>query len=427
MNHQRLDAPGAIARRQEHSRGLARGLALACALAMAMILAGTAAAENVVSRVAGEVEIGRGEPIEWTIAQVGDAVHANDRVRTGPDGRVEIEMDSGTMRVHENSMLRLPPADRDGQRVELEQGHSLFDVIRRSERHFEVHTPTVVVSVKGTRFGVDTRHDIGEVAVYHGVVGVREAGIEDAIETLVREGFLATGGSGLPIELDVTPEGDPWASWSDLRSDVREGPTESQSRRLGALERAKAGLHRATDADVVRNAAERRPEVAERLRRLTRGDSDEEGRDRRTRKPIDVDLPPLPAAPLLDGDPDRDPSLRNLIDGESGAEASIRNVLDAQNSIALLTNSGLLDPSALTNGDPFASGETRLLHENLVDLTTEDVLVVIDSLEDLTTSLVNSATTVTSAEFATDLEAALLSNGMDQTTTTTVLGKLLGN
>jgi hypothetical protein len=402
-------------------------LILALAASASLGLASSALAANVVTRVSGRVEIGHGEPPAWRAARIGDEVGANDRVRTGADGRVEVEMEAGTMRVHENSMLRLPPATKNGQRVDLERGRSLFDVIRRATRHFEVHTPTVVVSVKGTRFGVDTQQDVGEVAVYRGVVGVREAGIEDAIETLVREGFLATGGSGMPIELDVTPDGDPWASWADLRRESRE--LTPQPTRLNDVDRAKASLHRATNADVLRNAAERRPEVAERLRQIKqRREGPGEAKDRPGRKPADHAVPPVPAAPKLDGVRERDPSMRGLMEEDrGGSDAPLRSVLDTEKSAMLLSSDRFLDASLYTGGDVFTSGETRLLYENLDGLESDDLLIVMDSLKDLETTYESSGTTVTSSTFEADLTSALLANGMDPTMTTSVVTRLTGN
>ena len=206
------------------------------------LIANMAMAEAVVTRTSGKVEIEIGETGDWKAAKSGDTIASNQRVRTGSDGRIEIKMDAGTMRVHENSMLRLPEAVNDADQVELQEGRSLFDVLRRSGRRFEVHTPTVVVSVKGTRFGVDAGIDIGEVTVYRGTVGVREMGAAAAMETLVREGFLATGGMGVPVELDVSAATDPWQAWQDsaaMRID-RDEPIQ----RMNDMDRAKATLHR---------------------------------------------------------------------------------------------------------------------------------------------------------------------------------------
>jgi len=279
-----------------------------------LLASGPALGDAVVKQVIGQVEIGRGEPPEWSTLTPGDKVGSEDRVRTGADGRVEISMSAGTVRVHENSMLRLPPASGDADQVELDEGHSLFDVLRRAGRRFEVHTPTVVVSVKGTRFGVDASGSLGEVAVYRGVVGVREAGIENAMETLVREGFLAAGGPGVPIELDVSPAGDPWAGWQDFQ---REGQERREApARLDEVGRARESLLRSADPEVLRRASERRPEVAERLRaikaeRSARSDesNDPNGNPRQPGgDPPSEDSPgtrpAMPAAPMM-GDEDR--------------------------------------------------------------------------------------------------------------------------
>lgn len=248
-------------------QGRRRVAALVVAIG-ACLFTPTALAENFAQQVSGAVELGRGDPPQWRALSVGDALEADDRVRTGADGRVEISMEAGTVRVHENSLLRLPKTTGRADRVDLDRGHSLFDVLRRAGRRFEVHTPTVVVSVKGTRFGVDAQGPSGEVAVYRGMVGVRQAGSAGAIETLVREGFVATGGSGQPIELDLAPDGDPWASWQDFGREISQ-PNETPGP-VDDVDQARAVLHRATNADVLERAAERKPEVAERLRQMKR-------------------------------------------------------------------------------------------------------------------------------------------------------------
>ena len=80
------------------------------ALTSALLAANLAWADAVLTQISGAVEVGRGEPAAWSPAKMGDVVASNDRVRTGADGRVEIKMDAGTLRIHENSMLRLPAA-----------------------------------------------------------------------------------------------------------------------------------------------------------------------------------------------------------------------------------------------------------------------------------------------------------------------------
>ena len=240
--------------------------AAAGALAIVALLAtsGLAKADAIVRQVSGTVEIGRGEPPMWGPLAVGARVAPNERVRTGGDGRVELSLDAATLRVHENSLLRLPAADAQIDRVELDSGLSLFDVTHREGHQFEVRTPTVVVSVKGTRFGVESDAEAGVVSVYRGVVGVRASDATEVVETLVHEGFLAMGGGAFPIELDVAPEGDAWSDWQDFLAGAAQ--RSSAKPRESEVERARTTLRRAVDVDVVKRAAERKPEIADRLR-----------------------------------------------------------------------------------------------------------------------------------------------------------------
>ena len=155
----------------------------------------------------GTVEVGRGEPPAWKAASVGDALGAGDRVRTGENGRAELALGAATLRLYPNSLLRLPDA---GTAVDLDAGSSLFDVIHRSEP-FEVRTPEVVVSVKGTRFSVAVDHEDASVSVFRGLVGVRSGAANGAPETLVQAGFAAFGHA----KFDLTWLGskDPWDGW----------------------------------------------------------------------------------------------------------------------------------------------------------------------------------------------------------------------
>jgi hypothetical protein len=111
-------------------------------------------------------------------------------------------------------MLRLPePAASDTTSVEMDRGTSLFDVLHRGKSSFEVRTPEVVVSVKGTRFGVGVDgDDAASVAVYRGVVGVRGDAGPNLSETLVHAGFAAHGGSK-GLQLSWHGGDDPWESW----------------------------------------------------------------------------------------------------------------------------------------------------------------------------------------------------------------------
>jgi hypothetical protein len=244
------------------------GIALAT-----LALAAPASAEPRLSRVSGTVEIGRGEPPAWQAASVGDVVGAGDRVRTGRDGRAEVDLGRGTVRLYEHSLLRLPPdaLRLDGAAAtELQRGGALFDVAPRNPRDpFEVRTPEVVASVKGTRFGVDAREGRAAVSVYSGLVGVRGLVAPPESEVMVRAGFLAAGSRDVRPELELLRNDDPWDGWSGGSAppapQALPGPAardDSASAPPGAVEDARDAARRAAAPEVLEAVAQRDPEVA---------------------------------------------------------------------------------------------------------------------------------------------------------------------
>jgi hypothetical protein len=168
-----------------------------------------------ISSAAGPVEIGRGDPPVWQPAREGQELAPGDVLRTGPGGRAAVELRGATARLYENSMIRIPLAtQRSPGAVWLERGSSLFEVLKRASRGvFEVQAAEVVVSVKGTRFGVVLEGGLAVVSVQRGTVGVRSPEIAPELEVLVHEGFAASGGSDRPFELTAISGGDPWGAW----------------------------------------------------------------------------------------------------------------------------------------------------------------------------------------------------------------------
>jgi hypothetical protein len=400
------------------------------ALVTALLFAHVAGAEAVLTLVSGNVEIGQGEPAEWSAATTGAVVSETDRVRTGADGRAEITMDAGVLRVHENSMLRLPPAVADAVQVELHRGRSLFDVLRREGRRFEVQTPTVVVSVKGTRFGVDAGSDIGEVTVYRGTVGVREAGAADAVETLVREGFLATGGIGIPVELDVSSATDPWQSWQQFdRARDRERPA-----RMSELDRARDTLHRQTAADVIVQAAERRPEIAKRLAKMQKERRD---RDRRGRR--DANQPSEAMAPAAP-DPSAVDSKTNMLDGQVIDPQRMQNI-DEMRELALESQKVVdgdraddeLQLEATTTigdlgGSKFSSDGFELDFAAVYEMSPKALLLVRESLDHMRTEYDSgSFNPETPTDLLSELKYELVDRGMTGTEALLTIQTLTGD
>jgi hypothetical protein len=212
----------------------------------------------------GWVEIGSGEPPIWRAARPGDLLAPGDRVRTGRDGRAELALPAGSVRLYGDSLLRLPAAAMasDGDAVELDAGSSLFDVLKRGGRSpFEVRTPEVVVSIKGTRFLV-TADERAEVAVYHGTVGLRRGG-DSAHELLVRAGFLAVGHGDAPFELLVNTAPDPWDDWLENVAPPR--APESASTDDGDVHAALEAARKQSRREALEEALDRHPDLARRL------------------------------------------------------------------------------------------------------------------------------------------------------------------
>ena len=239
------------------------------ALVLASVPAKAADGQPRLSVVIGAVEIGRGEPPAWQAAHVGDLLGVGDSVRTGRGARAEVNLGTGVARLFENSLLRLPS---DGMRPEgaaavgLDHGASLFDVrARRPGDPFEVRTPEVVASVKGTRFGVVLEDSSAAVAVYTGLVGVRKPDADGASEVFVREGFSAVGGQGRPFDLSLHSRSDVWGGWAKggAAPVIPGQPVHSASSGGSpAVDAARAAALRAAAPEVLGEVLERHPEIA---------------------------------------------------------------------------------------------------------------------------------------------------------------------
>ncbi len=208
----------------------------------------------------GPVQLATGTPPVWRAARAGDALGPGDAVRTGRGGRAELALGAATVRLFENSLLRIPVdglTPRGVEAVRLEEGRSLFEVLKgRLDRAFEVRTPTVVVSVKGTRFGVLLGEDAASVEVYRGLVGVRAPAAAE--EMLVRAGFAAVGGPGQSFELELIPDRDPWDGWAVGVELPAPAVADPGGRAVDSVRRAG---REAARAEVVERLAVERPEV----------------------------------------------------------------------------------------------------------------------------------------------------------------------
>ena len=247
---------------------LAKGTLLLAALVWTA--AGASALELAkVASVTGSAERGRGEPPQWSPLRSGEALHAGDVVRTGSDGRVELAWQGSTVRLYGDSVLRLPAPEGAVDKLDMRKGAGLFDVQRKPGRRYEVRTPEIVVSVKGTRFAVDLSGKGPGVAVYRGAVGVRSLVLQEVHEVMVREGFRALGTDGGPMELFLLREDDPWGAWSAPSATGPRVALRDQGFSHGrAVDRVREAARTTYRGEVLRRATQADPALAKRLAKI---------------------------------------------------------------------------------------------------------------------------------------------------------------
>ena len=220
---------------------------LACSLLACGLVAAAAAADPALVAVSGKVEIGRGTPPVWHLAQSGDALAPGDSVRTAAGARAELALgDNRIVRVYEQSVLRVGTSVTPTgavRSVDLDEGQSIFDVMKKTVAdEFEVITPEIVVSVKGTRFLVAAVEGADYTAVFRGEVGLAGDGFEPLS---VRPGRLGTQG-----ELFLTPFADPWSSWESGAPAPEPALDEGREREVGgALQAAVSGSNSGSKGD----------------------------------------------------------------------------------------------------------------------------------------------------------------------------------
>jgi hypothetical protein len=181
------------------------------AFLLALGLADAAFAGATLVSVSGKVEVERGTPPVWRAAHAGEGLAAGERIRTGAGARAELRLgDQRSARLYERSLLRIGgEVTKSGavRSVELDAGASLFDLVRRAlDDEFDVRTPEIIVSVKGTRFLVNAAPGADSASVFRGEV------------KLVGEGFdplsIHPGFTGVLGEVEPTMFADPWDSWA---------------------------------------------------------------------------------------------------------------------------------------------------------------------------------------------------------------------
>lgn len=152
--------------------------------------------EWVAVQVDGSVEFKRGDP-EWRPLRRGDTVIPGYEIRTGPNAKILLSRGSETITIEPESTLEfLPPGKGSVTRIFQKIGGAIFNIKKRNRKHFEVLTPHLVATVKGTEFSVKIDANGGTLNVTNGNVGVTNKKSGKSVDISAGQFAMVSGTSG---------------------------------------------------------------------------------------------------------------------------------------------------------------------------------------------------------------------------------------
>lgn len=164
-----------------------------------MIAALCSADEWSVGRMRGEVEHRVG--LSWKPVEAGMLIEDRAHVRTGADGRVDLQRGAELVSLGANTEIEI----RDGgaelmTTIIQESGVLTADVERRNVQHFSVQTPFLAAVVKGTKFTVTVDENGSHVEVERGVVQVQDGDNELVVDIRPGQDAIVTADTPLHVE-----------------------------------------------------------------------------------------------------------------------------------------------------------------------------------------------------------------------------------
>jgi len=171
---------------------------VATAMSISPTVTSTAAdlQEWVAVQVEGSVEFKRGGPA-WSPLRRGDTVIPGYEIRTGPNAKVLLSRGPETITVEPESTLEfLPPGNGSVTRIFQKLGGAIFNIKKRNRKHFEVLTPHLVATVKGTEFSIKIDANGGTLNVINGSVGVTNKKSGKSVDVSAGQFAMVSGNSG---------------------------------------------------------------------------------------------------------------------------------------------------------------------------------------------------------------------------------------
>src|SRR5579864_1107366 len=180
-----------------------------------------------ISLIQGDVSTQRGDTGDWAAAALNQPLVGGDRISTGDNSKVELQLDHGNiLRLGNHSLAKIATVERvQNQRPQIQiqiwQGLAYYSVFKDSEAEVEIDTPNAAVrptsndgvyriEVTGFETHVIVRAGAVEIATPQGSARV-EMGQDATIKGTTRQAGNVLGGA---------PAMDSWDSWNIDRDGV---------------------------------------------------------------------------------------------------------------------------------------------------------------------------------------------------------------
>jgi FecR protein len=179
-----------------------------------------------ISFVHGDVSTQHSDSSDWTAATLNTPVVNGDHISTGPDSRVEIQLDyANVLRLSDKSEANVVSMSRNQMQLQIGQGLATYNVLRNNEANIEIDTPNVAVRpAKGEgSFRIEVNSD-GET-----IVDVRQGSAEistpQGSTRVERDQRIMIQGSGDNAQYQISgaPGRDDWDHWNADRDHAIEG------------------------------------------------------------------------------------------------------------------------------------------------------------------------------------------------------------
>ncbi|BCX19654.1 MAG: hypothetical protein KatS3mg117_3336 [Geminicoccaceae bacterium] len=124
-------------------------------------------------------------------------------IEVGPNGRLVLESGGDRITAEAGSRLLVYSAAERPHLVGQPAGTVRYAVARRGPRRFQVETPLLAITVKGTAFAVEVAGEAARVSVEEGRVAVAPPGAADPVELGAGESLRRDVGGGLEVATTV--------------------------------------------------------------------------------------------------------------------------------------------------------------------------------------------------------------------------------